>query len=1376
MKRFVLMLFILFGYKNFSFGQELQFRHLSIDKGLSQNMVTTICHDHKGYMWFGTKDGLNRYDGYTFKIYKADTYDSATLRDNYITAIYEDDLKNLWIGTMYGGLQVYRRDRDDFIKINEKNFPKEAKYISSITGNKNNNLAISFQSGHIVMMDAVTDKKIDTTTVFPGNFLILPKKEELQIPQKAILAPDNLLWISGKLGFKTYDLTKKVRVKPYQSYPTYVQEYSNNKPAGRYRDDSSSPFLTPVLDLQWDDDGVFWMNSDRGLYEFNPERKEIVLYRFTQNVYSFLPIRQKGGGKMILVSSYSDKFLQFTPATGAVKPLDLNASYQREMADASFNVMKGSRDGSIWLGSTGRGIFFSHPYLSLFEKGPMGYSEDKKKVSTSLFTVLQRKSARGGHEQILYSSLNSFGQLDILPGGQVRAYTSFDLRTRNIHEDRLGNIWLGSPMGLVKYNPDDHSEKLMVSLENSMIMSIHTDTSRIVWFSTFSTLYSFDPLTNHLEKFPFLPESDDKMLALHYSTIKPDQDGSLWIGTANGLFHFSPDKRTYTDIYYSNAKNQQSLSANEVKSIHPDRRHPDKYLWIGTPTGLNRFNKSTGTFDHFTTKDGLSNNTVYGILDDADGNLWLSTNRGISFFNVQTGTFMNFDVDNGLQSNEFNTGSYFKNRDGELFFGGINGYNRFYPKNITVRHQAIPVVISKAELVGESKDRVPNFSEISNNLLRYDQNNISLTLASLDYMASEKITYAYRISNNDTSWINIGRNRNILLTNLSPGKYVFQGRGTDGLGRWNDQLVEMTFVISPPWWRSPLAYLGYAAILLGALYVLWKRYQKRLVLHQKLEEERRQAQSILDLDKIKSKFLANITHEFRTPLTLINGHLEQLKEDSAEITLESRCTEMKLHSDQLLELINQLMDLSKVDSGAFKLRYKTKDLVQEVKTLIFNFSSHARQKDIQLQFESSPPSGKSLPVQKVTYDEVVVKTILNNLLSNACKFTPRHGFIQVALGYDPDIGEITFVVSNSGEGIPKGELSRIFDRFYQAENAIEGHLGGSGIGLSLVKELTLVHGGSVKAESEPGQGSHFTVTLKAGTAATDTPISDLSAWASGTVKISNNPSSTEADEEFPTILIAEDHQKLRQFIRESLGNRYRYIEAANGVEALEKATGQVPDLIISDVMMPKMDGQELCEKIKTSDATSHIPFILLTARTDQEDKIAGLQNGADEYLTKPFSVNELRIRVKNMLHNRKLLQERYQTSFPNVFQAQYQENTYLQKVEKVILANTSDHLFGVEKLAALMSLSTAQMNRKIKAVTGQPSVVFIQNIRMQVALQLLNQGEKNIAQIAYEVGFENPGYFSKVFKKHFGFTPSEKEKLKDYLQTNFSGNGLNSCP
>lgn len=1337
-------------------GQAFRFRHLSIDDGLSQNMITAICQDHRGFMWFGTRDGLNRYDGYSFRIYKADAYNARAISDNYITAVYEDPAGNLWIGTMYGGLQLYDREEDNFIKINGKNFPPEARYISSLTGDARNGLIISFLSGHILSFETRESKEITSETIFRCNTVITQGKDELQIPVNAILAPDGLLWISGKKGYSTYDLRKKESVNSWQSYPTYVREYRNNLPSERRRDDSFSPFLTSVQDLQWDDEGVFWMNSVEGLYELHPKRKEVVLYRFARGIYSFLPIRGKGGEKLILADSDSDKLLLFNPATGAVKKLDVTRADDKEIADARFSVMKKSRDGSIWLGSNGRGIFFSHPYLSLFEKGAVQYADRQNLASGSVYSILQRRSGINGNEQILFSTLYSFGQQDISADRSITTYHSPRLRTRALSEDSRGNIWLGSPDGLVKYNPESHSEKLMAPLENSMIMSICTDSSGVVWFSSFSTLFSFDPSDHTLKKFPILPEGNDKLITLHYSTIYPDADKSLWIGTAAGLFHFLPREGKYDRVYHNDAQNPLSLSSDEIKCIRADPRQPEKYLWVGTPTGLNRLDKTAGTFLHFTTEDGLPNNTVYGILDGQDGNLWLSTNRGLSLFDTRAGTFINFDVDNGLQSNEFNTGSYFKSRDGELFFAGINGYNRFYPENIIPGLQAVPMVISNAELVGAGKAH-PALSGKSRNLLRYDQNNISLTLASLDYSASDKIAYAYRIANRDTSWINIGRNRNILLTNLSPGSYVFQGRGTDGLGRWNGQIVEMTFTVSPPWWRSPLAYFLYAAAFLTALLLVWRWYKNRLVLQQNLENERKQAQAVLEMDRIKSRFLANITHEFRTPLTLINGHLEQLKDGSPGIPADDRYKEIEQNSHQLLSLINQLLDLSKIESGAYQIRYKAKDLELETRVLTLSFSSLASQKNIRLGFDSG-----SFPAsQKIIYDEDIVRTILTNLLSNAVRFTPPYGNIDVSLAYEASGREIKIAVSDSGAGIPEEEQSRIFDRFYQSGNQEKSSHGGSGIGLSLVRELALLHGGSISVESEPEKGSCFTVILKEGASATDHVHPGESAlYQYPTETPSENPAIGNSDES-PVILIAEDHDELRRFIIDSLGNDYRYLETSGGIEALEMAAGQVPDLIISDVMMPGMDGLALCEKIKAGDATSHIPFILLTARADQEDKMAGLENGADEYLTKPFSVNELRVRVKNMLRNRKLLQERYQASFLRGNEETTKENTYLKKVEEVVRNHASDYLFGVERLAEEMSLSTAQLNRKIKAVTGHTTVIFIQNVRIQMALQLLRQGEKNIAEIAYSTGFENPGYFSKVFKKHLGFSPSERENMKD---------------
>jgi signal transduction histidine kinase/DNA-binding NarL/FixJ family response regulator/streptogramin lyase len=1344
-----------------SFGQELQFRHLSIEQGLSQNMTTTICQDYKGFMWFGTKDGLNRYDGYSFKIYKADTFDENSIPDNYITATFEDAYHNLWIGTMYGGLLLYDREKDSFIKINQKNFPARAKYISSITGTPQTGLIIAFLSGHVVRVTAIQKEKPTTQSIFYSSTLVVQKAGELQIPVKAILAPDGLLWVSGKNGYRIYDPITEKQLDHYRSYPTYVQEYNKLVPTSRRRDDSLSPLLTSVQDLKWDEDGIFWMNSFMGLYAFDPKRKEFTLYQFSSSLYAVLPLQGQSGEKKILVDSYGDKLLQLNPLTGQVKKIDLNRPNNQEILDVRFSVMEKTRDGSIWLGSNGRGIFFSHPYLSLFSKGKLVFSQHDNFISNSLYTLFQQKSPTTGHEQILFSTLNVFGQLDIAPDGKITSFIENNLRTRCIIQDEPeGKVWIGSPMGLIHYDPDTRKVDLKVPMKDSMIMSIYRDSTGIIWFSTYSNLFSFDPVLNKLKKFPFLSESNDRMVTMHYSTIQPDLDGSLWLGTSIGLLHFSPHTERYIHVYKSNPQIPHSLSSNEVKCIYIDPDPSSHFVWVGTTTGLNRLDKKTGHFEHFTTEDGLPNNTVYGILDDEKGNMWLSSNRGISLFDPKRKSFINFDVENGLQSNEFNTGAYFKSKNGELFFGGINGYNRFYPQNVRIQMHKTPIVISQVQQVGAGKKEATYFSEIKDNVLRHDQNNISIDLASLDYLASDRINYAYRIINHDTAWNNIGNNRNILLTNLSPGKYVFQGRGTDGLGQWNDQWVEMTFVIVPPWWRSPYAHLFYTCIILLSIYGFWKRYKYRMMLQQSMENERRQAQDVMALNQIKSRFLANITHEFRTPLTLINGHLEQLEENDSSISKETRYREMKQNSHHLLGLINQLMDLSKIESGAYKIRYRTKDLVQELQMIVANFAAYSMQKQITLEFE--PCAQVLCASKKFTYDEGVVQTIVSNLLSNACKFTPQYGFIQVTLAYESQDSEVKITVSDTGIGISKDDLNHIFDRFYQSDDSSGRQFGGSGIGLSLVKELAILHGGDVAVESEPTVGSRFTITLKEGPRESNsTDIQEV---------LPNVPAHTEWEEvvgaenetTVPTILIAEDHLELRRFISESLGNHYQYIEVGSGIEALDLAISQIPDLVISDVMMPGMDGLELCKEIKNHDVTSHIPIILLTARADSEDKLAGLKNGADDYLTKPFSVQELRFRVKNILHSRKVLQKRYQTSLPQALKDKSIENTYIVKVEGLIRSNTTDAAFGVEKLAQILMLSTAQLNRKIKAITGQTTVLFIQNVKMQMALELLMQGEKNIAEIAFEVGFENPGYFSKVFKKHFGFSPSERERLKDY--------------
>jgi signal transduction histidine kinase/DNA-binding response OmpR family regulator/ligand-binding sensor domain-containing protein len=1349
---------------------QYKFKHFSIDDGLSQNMVTSIIEDHNGYLWFGTKDGLNRYDGYTFKIYKTKPFDANSISDNYITSLYEDTYNNLWIGTIKGGVHVYDEEKDSFRKIRTgKN--NETESVTTITGNRQNEVWISFAQGKITYIKSQDKIHENIPAAFSKTgFYHSHKKHITPRIESIFLDSENLLWIAGNSGIMIYDTKTGKPYKKAESLDGYLVSFNGQKKKTEKLDDRVNLSAIDSRKIWEDENKNIWITTIDRLIQINKSANRLTFFDFNlpggkENSRASGVISKANGASAEMWVALHGGILTIDMADTSITHLPHDAPNTLGLVKSRTITFYKDRTKNIWLGSNGDGISFYSPFKSTFTNGlpeALLQSEATGKSIASMLTVKNNN----GKEILLLGTYDNL--IQVQKDKTAPKATSFEslhgyLTTRAMAIDSENNIWMDGMSGIIRYNPETKTSETFPYLDSdSSITSILPDSkNNLVWYTSATILYRFDHQNKSLEKFslPNYSESvfSDKLHAVLY------QDGNIiWIGTADGLVMFDTDRKRIVRKFVYEKGNRNSISSAEIKCIYNDPLKPDKYIWIGTGGGgLNRFDKETQTFIHYTTDDGLPNNTIYGILGDETGNLWLSTNRGLSVFNITTETFTNFDASNGLQSNEFNTGAYFKAVDGEMFFGGINGFNRFYPKDIVIPKRSIPIVISNMELQGRNDKENLKLYHKSTNHLAYNQNSISITLASLDFAAPEKISYAYRIKNQDTTWISLGTNRNITLTNLSPGTYVFQARGTDSYSRWGNNIIEAVFVISPPWWQTWWAYSFYLLTLAGIITYFWSWNKKQLEDKQKREEELRKTEAIMEMDKIKSRFLANISHEFRTPLTLIKGHIEVLKEGS-DIATQRKFSEMENNSDHILHLINQLLDLSKMESGEYKLIFRQADVLADIKRTVYSFHSLAEQKGITLSLEILPEAEYRLQREYFTYSQEALTTILNNLISNAFKFTDE-GKICISLKVkDSTAGKRIFIsVSDTGSGIQIEDIPKIFDRFYQVDSSMSRRYEGSGIGLALVKELAILHGGDVEAESTPGAGTTFTIVL---TEASNGQTEESAKPSSINEKpeVVNTFAEGIHAETQALVLVVEDNDDLRKFIFDTLGDEWQCLEAINGNEGFQMAQQLVPDLIVSDVMMPGMDGFELCAKLKQHESTCHIPVILLTAKATQTDRLQGLETGADDYLAKPFSTKELQVRIQNLLRNRRILRQKFSASVwmkPEEMEISSKDRTFLQKLMSITEQHIQNEQFGVETLASEVGLSSSQLNRKLKALTNESALYFIRNIRMQKALQLLRTQADNITGVAYETGFENPNYFSKVFKRHFGFLPSDKEKL-----------------
>jgi len=835
--------------------------------------------------------------------------------------------------------------------------------------------------------------------------------------------------------------------------------------------------------------------------------------------------------------------------------------------------------------------------------------------------------------------------------------------------------------------------------------------------------------------------------------------GVFWVSFSEGLLKLDVRTDRWT-FYEALPGHPQALQNRNVLCLLPDPARPEQYLWLGTGGGgLHRLDMQADTLLCISSEDGLANDFIYGILPDEAANLWLSTNRGLARYNPSTGQILNYTVKDGLQSNEFNRWAFCKGADGQLFFGGINGITAFFPRAIDPNPLPPPVVLTEMQVSyqtvlpgGSGSPLRRSIEETRSIVLDHDQNDLAFTFAALDFTQPDQNTYRYRMEGYDQAWVEAGTNRRASYTNLPPGAYTFRVQGANSDGIWNEKGAELKIRIRPPFWRTGWAYGLYA--LLGGLMLLggFLAQRRRRRVREMRRLERLEAQKLMELDAFKSRFFASISHEFRTPLTLIQGFVERALPEAGSDALRSRLKGIRTESDHLLSLVNQLLDIARLESGKLVLKRETLPLGPLAERMVASFDSYAdmRNVDLQLYDRLKEPA-------YISADADSLQKILQNLLANAIKFTPERGRVTLSLEPMAETNEVRIQVRDTGPGISAEALPRIFERFYQEEKPLNRAEPGLGIGLALVRELVEAQGARIEASSPAGSGAVFTIYWPR--------VAPPQALEAGSRSPRGRPPSRplfpSADKP-PLVLLVEDNLKLRAHLAECLEVDFRIAEASNGKEGLEEAVETMPDLIVSDVMMPGMDGYTLAEKLKTDPRTDHIPLILLTARAEASDRLRGLGLGADDYLTKPFRQDELLARIQNLIALRRRLQDKYSQALkfdPQLLAEGSLDNQFLNNVRRTVEEHLDDEQFGVEQLASSVHLSSSQLYRKLKALTGQSTVQVIQSIRLEKAARLLQQ-QYSVREVTHRVGLRSPAYFSQLFKKQFGCTPVEFGKQR----------------
>jgi signal transduction histidine kinase/ligand-binding sensor domain-containing protein/DNA-binding response OmpR family regulator len=1348
--------------------QDIKFTSLTTKDGLSSNTVNAILKDRYGLIWFGTEDGLDKFDGTNFSIYRHKPGDSTSLQANEILSLYEDKAGNLWVGTSGGSLSRYDRKRDVFVNFIANGKPNRL----------DNNVIINITSDHtgkiwVAHFDGVNilDPATGNVTKFPnitGSSAVMPHTRVVFEDRQ------NRMWIGTWEGLFLYNYKTNTFVRfrqskedPYSLAGDYVNAITEDNygnvwigtdgglsqlPAGQsafinYRQNSiagkglSSNFINAV---SFEGDKL-WIGTGEGLDILDPKTGVVSGYKEDyRNIHSLTAKSVR--------CIYIDKegICWLGTVAGGVDKYDKNLNLFNSIRSNVFDekglnapiVTSFAEDGrgKIYVGTEGKGLSVFDMETKLFK--PVKLQSKRKKPDNYLSVLALEASSR--NELLVGTYSDGLFVLNPVSGTykQMMSGTSPDeLNSNNIFcitEIHSGNIWVGT-----------NGEGINVlNRENKVIVR-----------------YTPNPTAANDIKLPINGFIRD---------IREDSEGNIWIAThGGGIAGYYPPTGKFT-IYNTNNSN---LPNDKVQSLHEDTRGN---IWVATfGGGVSLLEKKSKSFETFSENNGLQNSTVYKILEDKNGLIWVSTNKGISSIDATTRKIINYNSHNGVQNNNFFHGAGLQLSNGYLFFGGLEGFNYFNPAHLKKNNSVARVLITDLKISNRSvvpaengpiKEHISVAKEIN---LDYKQN-FALSFVGLNYTAPEQNQYAYKLEGFDKDWNLVGASTSASYTNLDPGEYTFRVKASNNDGVWNNEGTSIKIYVHPPFWRSTLAYIFYIATIVGLLF--YSRYKGIQKLKRKfaLEEEknrveldRKEAERIHELDRLKIKFLTNLSHEFRTPISLILGPVDNLLVEEKNSRTYNQLQMVKRNARRLLNMVNQLLDFRKMEENELRLNATRDDLVSFAREVSDSFKDLSERKKIDFVFTTQVDSFITL------FDHDKLERILFNLLSNAFKFTFEGGTVKLILDKEENAGDplstLIVKISDTGIGIPAESREKIFEHFFQHTTPTAILNQGSGIGLAITNEFVKMHGGTISVESEVGRGSVFTIrlpfeVLNVSRETVEIPI-ETTEKVSDTLPIdlqveeySINEVLSPATTELPTILLVEDNEDFRAYIRDNLPDGYKVVEAANGKEGWQKALFNHPQLIVSDISMPVMNGIELCLKIKADKRTTHIPVILLTALTGEEDQLKGLKTGANDYITKPFNSEVLNTKIKNLLDLKSTLKSTYskqiQTSAPQLEQ-QSSDETLLHTIIQYLEENLSNPQLSVEELSRHVGMSRSSLYSKLLEITGQTPVEYIRSVKLNKAAALLEKTDMNVAQIAYSVGFSTPNYFAKSFKAKFNMLPSE---------------------
>lgn len=1318
-KRQIILYFLLLISAAHVFGQSYNFRNYRVENGLSNNSVHAILQDSSGFMWFGTKDGLNRFDGYTFKVFRGNPDDSSSIGSNIIQTLYEDN-GEMWVGTDKG-LYEYdaKSEKLSLIKFTAN------KYIRSILRDENDNLW--FVADFTLYKFNLETEKLRTF-----------ETDKYFFATSICKTPAGVIWVSASSGtihkydprsdtFRSYDIFSKSEETTYHWIETIYSPDDDflligTQSQGIKRFDIPTATYQDVLPFDEDNAELFvrnfvksgkneyWAATESGVYIYNDSLNTFTnLKKQYNNPYSisdnaiYAVHKDREGGIWVGsyfggVSYYPNQYAPFQKFFPKIGENSLSGNAVREICQ--------DKNGDIWIGTEDAGLNKYNPETGVFTNfKPSGNNSSLSHYNIHGLLAIDDELWIGTFH-------HGLDIMDINTGEIIRHYTAADepgsIRSNFIYcvyQTRDGTILVGTSEGLYRYNKEK-------------------------------------------DNFSVLPESTE--MYPYTTVVMEDHKGVIWGGTfKEGIYYFDPKTRKI-GFYRSDPADPKSLSNNSVTSIYEDSQ---KNIWVATENGLNMLVSDSRTFKRYTTENGLPSNVIYDILEDEQKILWISTSKGLVRFNPESEKLRVFTKAHGLLTDQLNYSSAFKSAEGEMYIGSVSGMISFNPTKFVKDTFVPPIYITGFQIQNKELEISKKGSPLTNSIiltdkivLNHDQSSFSLDFAALSYTAPEMTEYTYTLEGLDNTWTSLKTNRTIYYTDLAPGEYTFKVKASNSSGLWNNKATQLKIEILPPFWASNVAYSFYLALVVILSFLLFRNY------HQQTERKNKRKIDLLESEKEKEiyqakiEFFTNVAHEIRTPLTLIKGPLEKIIKNTEEVEeVQFDLKTMEKNTQRLLDLTNQLLDFRKTEIKRFSLTFVKADVKNLLQETFSRFTPAAEQNAI--HFTMDMPDK---PLFAYIDHEAFIK-IISNLFSNAIKYADRTVYVRLLPFKALTDQCFTIIVKNDGMVIPAEMRDKIFEPFFRLEKS--ENKTGTGIGLSLARSLAELHKGTLELDRLEMKMNIFALTLPVHQENEFKFFQDEIEAGDQEFAVEHEATSTK-----PAILIVDDQTEMIDFLTRDLSKEYLVLKAFDGKKALEVLNNENVQLVISDVMMPVMDGFELCRQMKTTLDFSHIPIILLTAKSTLKAKIEGLESGADAYIEKPFSPEHLQVQISNLLMNRNNIKNFFSSSpLAHIKSMAYTkaDEHFLEKLDRAIYANIADTDLNVEHLAEMMNMSRPTLYRKIKALSDLTPNELINIARLKKAAELLMEGSYKVYEVAHIVGYNSQTSFGRNFLKQFGMTPTE---------------------